>query len=64
MWLASAQRRLRTVWAAKGVEATGIYDGPTIEAVGAVQRAYGLPVTGWLDGDTWNPLFRGPPGVP
>lgn len=58
--IAMYQRRLRTVWKASDVEATGMHEGATVEAVGAVQRAYGLPVTGWVDRDTWAALWSAP----
>lgn len=59
--LAAAQQRLRFAWGHKTVKGIGEYDGTTMEAVGAVQRVYGLPVTGWIDKETWEALWLGPP---
>lgn len=61
--LASAQRRLRTSWSARDVNPDGNYSGQTQDAVCGVQAAYGIPVTGWLDRETWDALWCGPPGV-
>jgi len=59
--ISGAQRRLIHVWGRKEVRPSGDYDGATMEAVGAVQRAVGLPVTGFLDEETWGVLWVGPP---
>lgn len=59
--LAAAQQRLRFRWGAKAVRGRGEYDGPTMEAVGRVQRVYGLPVTEWIDKETWEAIWQGPP---
>jgi peptidoglycan hydrolase-like protein with peptidoglycan-binding domain len=36
---------------------SGVYDPPTVEAVGAFQSARGLPVTGMVNGPTWARLL-------
>jgi len=54
----SAQSRLRTAWEARDVRPGSGYDAPTSDAVAAVQRVAGLPVTGWLDVDTWSVIFE------
>ncbi len=40
--------------------ADGDYGRKTTEAVQAFQAAYGLPITGSVDGDTWASLFSTP----
>lgn len=62
--IASVQRRLKSAWGRKDVQPSGIYDGPTMEAVGAVQRAAGLPVNGWLDAETWPHIWATPADLP
>lgn len=37
---------------------TGVYDEATVQAVENFQRFYGLPITGNIDENTWNTLFK------
>ena len=41
----------------------GVYGGATDEAVRAVQRTFGLPVTGIVDENTWEALYRAYLGI-
>lgn len=60
--LRAAQQRLRSAWGMKTVDPGSMYDGPTATAVAAVQHTAHLPVTGWLDKETWDTIFAGPSG--
>lgn len=50
------QSRYRSYWWS-GLELTGRFDGPTQRAAVKVQQAAQLPVTGWIDRDTWMAVW-------
>lgn len=44
------------MWSSR-LELTGIFDGQTQRAAVKVQEAASLPVTGWIDRDTWEAVW-------
>jgi hypothetical protein len=55
--LRAAQQRLRIAWGEKDISPGGGYDGVTAEAVARVQEHFSMPITGYLDRETWDAIF-------
>ena len=45
------------------ISVSGTYDEQTEQAVRSFQRLYGLPVTGEVDSDTWEDIYRAYKGI-